>query len=178
MCAGWVPAVIVASVLGGCGRVGFDAGRTTDASGITDAEPSADAEPCADYSTWAQLPGRYRVGPQVLSWSIAEADCESDGGHLIVIDDAIENLEARTQATGEFWIGMTDRITEATYLTVLGTPPGFEGWPGATPTNTGEDCVSVLINSDWEDRNCTGSIIDMKAYVCECDGLPVDPTSF
>jgi hypothetical protein len=149
-----------------------------DADPSGDGAPSADSASCTNYSTWGALTGRYRVGPPEPEWSLAEAACEADGGHLIVIDSDAENGEARARTTGEFWIGMSDRITEGTYLTVLGTSPAFAGWPAAPPSNTGEDCVSVLVNADWEDRMCSNAAAQAKAYVCECDGLAVTPTAF
>src|SRR5262245_12171078 len=35
--------------------------------------------------------GCYRIGQGVDDWLSAELDCESDGAHLVVVDDAIED---------------------------------------------------------------------------------------
>lgn len=145
----------------GCGRAGFDP--------ISDASPA-----CAPSYELANGSSRYRRGAD-LSWTEAEADCEADGGHLVVIDDAAENAFVRAQAAGSLlWIGLSDHLTEGTMRWVTGEPVTFEDFETGQPNNNlgTEDCV-VLTDDEWNDTECRRDF----AYLCECDGRPVAATS-
>jgi len=164
--------VLASLLVAGCGRYGFEH-RVGSDSGTDDANRDAPSDipgVCGPgYASWAPLTSRYRIAT-ALDWSVAEADCETDGGHLVVVNDLAEHTEVRARITNNnIWIGMTDRITESQYLQVTGGPPGYTAWPGAPPSNTGEDCVEILANSDYEDTNCIQAAAAF-GYACECDG--------
>jgi hypothetical protein len=170
--AGVWPLVLASLLVAGCGRYGFEH-RVGGDSGTDDANRDAPSDilgVCGPgYASWAPLTSRYRIAA-ALDWSVAEADCETDGGHLVVVNDLAEHTEVRARiATGNIWIGMTDRITESQYLQVTGGLPDYTAWSGAPPSNTGEDCVEILTNSNYEDTSCI-QVASAFGYVCECDG--------
>jgi len=163
--------------LAGC-RIGFDPRVTADAADPADArDPVVDAGPCAGYAAWPGFTSTYRADDAgALDWAVAEATCEAEGAHLVVVDDAAEHAEVRARATGVVWIGLSDRITEGTFLHVTGAALAYHGWPGAPQSNTGEDCVELLLDGPYEDTACVQNV--PNAYVCECDGVPAQPSAF
>jgi len=145
--------------------------------------PGADGSsgpPCMlTYTT--TLPGltsRYKEVPPGKSWVLAERDCESEGAHLVVIDDDAENLYVKSIAekavtnntsTNQLtWIGLGDQATEGHFQWVTGAPVGLTYWADGEPNNLYglEDCVEVRATGQWNDDRCEVPM----SYVCECDG--------
>lgn len=105
----------VVLVLAACGRIGFDA--TTDAGPMGPCPSGYDLIAGHCYRSVEVGAGGER------SWLDAEEECEADGpgAHLAVIDDA-EEAQRFTEGMVEqdSWIGISDRITEGTFITVTG----------------------------------------------------------
>jgi hypothetical protein len=102
----------------------------------------------------------------------AAADCASDGGHLIKIEDDAEALELAERVTiipTVVWIGLVDEGNG--YRWHDGTGVGFERWDGQAPTSPDSaDCVvlnTVNGNGRWQATSCNQNFIG----VCECDDL-------
>lgn len=126
------------------------------------------------------LTSLYREVTTGQSWANAERDCESDGGHLIVIDDAAENdwmksiaeasMTDMTTTTQQAWIGLGDSATEETFEWVTGAPLTFAQWVDMEPNDRddNEDCVQIGASGSWNDDSCEEPLV----YVCECDGTP------
>ncbi|MDB4957569.1 MAG: hypothetical protein JWO36_5138 [Myxococcales bacterium] len=168
--------VIAAVVLAGCGRIGFDTPQA-DAPAPSDAPRSdALASVCGPaYSSFAGVTSLYRVMLTGQLWLDAEADCESDGGHLIVIDDSNENNWLVNQlvlaAAPSAWIGSSDHVMEGTFRWVTGAPMSFANWDVGEPNNSlsSEDCVQIYVSGVWNDSRCYAN---QFVYVCECDQMP------
>jgi hypothetical protein len=145
-----------------------------------DASPDAmpDAAPCpTGYAPAAAGTSMYRTVAGFSTWSSAEADCEDDGPgtHLVVVDDAGENAAVDDLLFGTLWIGLTDRVSEGTFLVVTGGAPPFLDWGAFQPDDfLGQDCVAMNENARYGDADC-GSL---RGYVCECDGVAPDPASY
>jgi len=160
--------VLVLLLLGACGRIGFDLDD--------DAGPGPDADLAkvcgAAYQPVPGLRSRYRVASRNVSWFTAELDCESDGGHLAIPDDAIENGWINDQTTG--WIGVSDHAREGSFVTVTGGPPTITMFDAMEPSdsNNDEDCIEVRANRLWNDTGCKVS----REFVCECDGVKMPST--
>lgn len=143
--------------------------------GTVDAGPGCPAS----YAAVAGQTSRYRAITAAASWSAAQTDCADDGvgTHLVVIDDAAENLvvDGLTGASVA-WIGFSDRITEGTFRAVTGPTVTFTAW-GADNPNGGavQDCVAIYMGDLWGDGDC---VYPMPGYVCECDGVASDSTAF
>lgn len=161
--------VVVGGLLAGCGRIGFDVDG--------DARPGPDADlakVCGPaYKPVAGLTSRYRLETSTRRWQEAESDCESDGGHLVVVDDAVEQAWIDDKAFG--WIGLSDHVVEGTFRTVTGVQLSYTNFKGDEPNNSGgnEDCVEIRTDRLWNDAPC-GLV---QEFVCECDGarMPSPP---
>jgi hypothetical protein len=174
----WRLALLALSL--GCGRSHFD--EIVDATGdsgerdATSADPDVATAACsAGYSGVAGLPSQYRLdtaGPQ--AWIVAELDCESDGGHLIIPDVQAETDYIISVALAgpytDIWLGVSDHATEGTYLDVTGAAPPTN-WNGAEPNNltNNEDCVQAFDNGRWNDTQCAFQY----HYICECDQIAI-----
>jgi len=141
-----------------------------------DAMPDAASCP-SGYAPAAVGTSMYRTVAGFSSWTSAEADCEDDGPgtHLVVIDDAAENAAVDDMLFGNLWLGLSDRVTEGSFLAVTGGAAPFLAWAAFQPDDfLGQDCVSMNENARYSDVDC-GSL---RGYVCECDGVAPDPASY
>ncbi|KAK2145338.1 hypothetical protein LSH36_687g02036 [Paralvinella palmiformis] len=106
------------------------------------------------------------------SYNEARRKCSLSGGRLAVIRDPDINhfLGQITdpEQSPELYIGLTDQITEGSFIWDDGTPLGaFSNWADNgkggyhSPTR---DCVLYdVITGSWLTHNCN----DRKPYVCE-----------
>jgi hypothetical protein len=112
------------------------------------------------------------------SWSQARGYCMDRGYDLVVIQDATEDEWLVSQVvavdpTNDWYIGLSDRVTEGTYLWVDGTAAWMGGAPvGYTNFNTGapdgfvdQDCVELapLFEFRWDEGTCSVP----QPFVCE-----------
>lgn len=139
-------------------------GMATD--GGVDGPPDTGACP----ASYASLPNAgthvYRVAASA-DWVTQRDGCEADGGYL-AIPDTVEELEAiTTAAAADAWVGIHDRITEDSFVTVKGDPAMFLPWAPNEPNNAGnQDCVAALMASpNIATYPCSMSF----AAVCECE---------
>ena len=154
-----------------------------DADAIDATMLAIDAAGCpATYTSRVGLTSKYRVVLATsTTWLEAEAFCEADGAHLIVIDDLAENNFARSliATTNEHvWLGGGDHLVEGTFGWVTGRPMTFTRWGSTEPNNTSniEDCMEIDSNGLWNDERNPG----LATYhtVCECDGFAVLPARY
>jgi hypothetical protein len=104
------------------------------------------------------------------NWNEAEADCITQGGHLISVhDQATQDFLAGNAfaiAGGDWWMGLNDQSSEGLYVWSDGSPFDFASWAGGEPNNSGnEDCAHFPIwaGGNWNDLPC-----DVEArYICE-----------
>lgn len=171
---------------GGGTSSGGEAGQLPSASGAAgdSAGGEGGAAPvprCWDaYTTVVEgLTSHYKVVTAGQPWPVAERDCEADGAHLVIVDDATEETYLTSLAkqnttdngsTNELvWLGLSDQTVEGTFEWVTGLPLTLSHWSGGEPNNSFggiEDCVEIRGSGDWNDDHCSAHL----AYVCECDG--------
>ncbi len=170
---------LVVLLFAACGRVGFQATAAADAPEASDGR-TLDTVPAVCGAAYTLLPpggSRYRLGTTAKDWFAAEADCESDGGHLPRIDSfaentwLVENAIPAPLVAASTWLGMADSTSEGTFVWVTGAPLTFTNWEGTEPnsTNNDEDCGQVYDNFFWNDVGCREG--DLR-YACECDLAP------
>jgi hypothetical protein len=91
-------------------------------------------------------------------------------GHLVVLGSAAENTFVNTQAPGDRWIGLTDRVGvapgafEGFFAWVNGEPLNYTNWNVGEPNNSSaaEDAGQMVSNGGWND-NGSGFSVDEPA---------------
>jgi|JI10StandDraft_1071094.scaffolds.fasta_scaffold09123_4 hypothetical protein len=175
-------AAATVAALVGCGRIAYD--PVTDAG--DDAIDAIDALP-ACVAPYAVVGGScYRMVDVPASWDAAEAACEADGAHLVIIDsvaehDVVHGLLGAAGVTGG-WVGASDRVAEDAWRWVgaggvdLLADQCYFGPSG--PANSAVlDCVASFATNFCGDYTlflCS----DSHPYVCERDGVAIDRGAF
>ncbi len=177
------------ATLGACGRYGFNAlpGDASHGDDLHDvAGPPGDTPRdtpvalCpASYTIAGDDGTRFRIDPMRSTWDVAEAACEADAadGHLVTFHELEETTRVAAAAgNGAFWVGVSDRITEGTFLFVTGTAATYLPWQAGAPTAGGPDCVSWTPTAQtYLDEDCTL----VRPHVCVCgDGRRADHGAF
>lgn len=180
-------AAVVAAVIAGdgCGRIDFRSVPAADAAAAAavpdakiDADPNA-IDPCAASYVYVYGQSHYRFALAADSWDNAEHACEADGrgSHLVVFNDPPEMNAIESLVNGTVtWVGISDRVTDGTFLDVMGENPLFKPqWQTPDPSFPGPGCVEFTPSSRLiHDLACTTPV----AYVCECDGVRAQPSSY
>lgn len=172
-----------------CGRLWFDPQGRDDA-GVPpgEAEVAIDAQLAVDAPLLAldagDCPPQYtRLGTscyrysavQVPVWLDGELACEADGvgAHLVTIEDAAEAAMLATAFNiNDFWIGVTDRISEGTYRNVTGELAPYLLWRVDEPSSS--DCAQLDEIAEFHISPCDSS----DEYVCEFDGRPAEAGAY
>jgi hypothetical protein len=107
--------------------------------------------------------GKLAFCSESLSFTDAEADCVTQGGHLVSIhDQATQDVVlagARALSTGSWWLGLNDRAQEGDFAWTDGKSRDFTAWAPGEPNNYGgdEDCTQMYGSGGaWNDSTCTG----------------------
>jgi len=155
-------------------------------AGTASADATVDAGGCpASYTDLTGAPSKYRVVDRAAAgttWVGAEQDCRDDGAatHLAIPETQAEHQAFIDVMSGASrWLGVTDRITEDVWLPIIGGDAGwYAAWAGGTPQNQG-DCLLLSRIPAHEDMPCADPDPAWhEGFICECDGLAVDPTTF
>jgi hypothetical protein len=181
--------LVVLVVAAGCGRFGFELGRegegddgidsdefapdgatTTNSPDADTTQPMPDAAidapavTCAGYGDVPGLANKYRFVSTAMKWHQAVADCASDGGYLVVLDDATER---DTFAVDDIWIGISDEAEQTVWTTVCGDAATYLPWGANEPDNAaGEDCGRLRVDTGKiADADCDKQYV----FVCECE---------
>ena len=90
------------------------------------------------------------------TWTVAESEALTLGGHLATINDAAEDNWVTTTFSNfggvqrMLWIGLTDQNHEGTFTWVSGDPSTYRNWEPGQPDNGGsfgpENWVHILPN--------------------------------
>lgn len=130
------------------------------------------------------------------NWVDAQLDCGNDGvGTHLAIPETEEEYQALSDAVSGAtrWLGVTDRITEATWIPIIGGTTFVGHWFGNTPEQgdsgaANNDCMTLCASTRTgplgtihiaEAMPCADTDADdARGYICECDGRAVDPATF
>jgi hypothetical protein len=127
------------------------------------------------------------------SWTVAEAEAVSLGGHLVTINDAAEQTWVySTFGSNEVWIGLTDRDVEGTFQWVSGETSTYRNWDPGEPNNAAsgnfdQDYVHMYSNTfttaakrgKWDDRSETESFaLTFNAIVEVIPGIAAQVSIF
>lgn len=164
--------------------------RPIDAPVMIDAAldaPMPDAATCQGFTAIAGAPAtsRYKIHgynvnaamDQSASWNAAKTQCASEGGYLAVLDTQAESTALAAAiplnpapASNAYHDGITDAVTEGTWLTIFGATPGYLTWGGGQPNGgTAQNCAAS-VGPSLSDITCDASDPAHKlAYACECN---------
>jgi len=178
----------------------FERARLTVASGIVfllTLVAASDAQAVVIVIDSAVFAGHqyYLLSPD--TWLEAEAAAVGLGGHLVTIDDAVENAFVAQRFgtdTGLFagrqdlWIGLTDQAVEGTFVWASGAPLGYENWAQNEPNDchrpipggpcTSEDFATMVWWSNPQGRwnDLTNTLVPLYG-VAEVDHVVPEPSS-
>ncbi|XP_033897947.3 C-type lectin domain family 4 member E-like [Acipenser ruthenus] len=132
---------------------------------------------------WMQSNGKcFYFSTDTMDWNSSRDNCTSMGGHLVIIESEAEQRflmnAAKAHPGNLYWIGLTDAVTEGTWLWVDGTPLNdkTQYWGSGEPNNKkgGEDCAHLPFHADplnplnsWNDIEC------QKNYSRICETIAV-----
>ncbi|XP_006218462.2 C-type lectin domain family 4 member E [Vicugna pacos] len=115
----------------------------------------------------------YFFSTDTMTWTASLKNCSSMGSHLVVINSLEEQefLFLTKPKKKEFYIGLTDQVTEGQWQWVDGTPftKDLSFWDIGEPNNiaTVEDCATIRDSSNpkqsWNDVTCFFSMY----WICE-----------
>ena len=103
-----------------------------------------------------------------FTWSGAQADAESKGGRLAVLNTEEKNNKVPNQSQARLWIGATDTGTEGTWRWINNVllNDGYTNWSISEPNNAGdvEHYAMRYSNGTWNDLANTSST---NGYIIE-----------
>lgn len=100
----------------------------------------------------------YILVTDTMSWADAEYNCvERFKGHLVSFHNATQMSAVYNGvgATGSPWIGLSDKVTEETWVWTDHSPLNFQAWGPGEPNDwaSNEDCAETTATR-WNDANC------------------------
>jgi formylglycine-generating enzyme required for sulfatase activity/putative hemolysin len=104
---------------------------------------------------------------QTKTWSDARDYCAEQGGYLVTIQDATENVYVYSLTEeGWAWLGATDEVNEGTWVWVSGEPWKYSTWAYQQPS--GDDYLTYKAglagDNNWDDV-----VLDSRPFICEWD---------
>lgn len=152
-----------------------DTGTPLSSDAAIDVAPEAEAEADAPDPTHGCTSATYGgheywVCERDGDWDAARDGCKALGQDLVVITDEAENAFVQSIVQGkskdEFYIGLTDREKEGTFVWVDDTKAKWTNWDVGEPNDLfGEDCSIVKKSGKWNDVGCNRDL--RNAFVCE-----------
>jgi hypothetical protein len=151
-----------ATIQGGDGDNNPDAAIRDDAPPI-DAAPPVDAPRACAGGDAAMVAGdgscvvRFNT---LRTFAAAQAACVAFGARLAIADSAVRDATVRTLAGPDnVWIGLSDEVTEGTFVWIDNSPLIFANFAMGEPNNAGdqfqEDCAMYAgARAGWDDRPC------------------------
>ncbi|XP_048244636.1 macrophage mannose receptor 1-like [Haliotis rufescens] len=131
----------------------------------------SDTCPLADgYVTFDNPTACYRLSLVRKTWMDAKADCEGDGGHLVVLEDVdkqqqVMEATAAIRDTEAVFVGLGDIDADGKYVWVDGRDLVNPFWDSGEPTLFGNKHCAVLYNHGLHASNC-----DIPSYyMCQID---------
>ncbi|KAM8733638.1 uncharacterized protein AB9X84_025314 isoform 2-T3 [Acanthopagrus schlegelii] len=113
----------------------------------------------------------YFVSAQQKNWTSSRQECIVMGADLVVIDSLEEQafVKGMLKSGQNAWIGLTDSLTEGTWMWVDGTPVTTTYWQPGQPNsfNGNQDCGEILHRAagvgEWNDDGCFAE----QNWICE-----------
>jgi hypothetical protein len=110
------------------------------------------------------------------SWTLAEAEAISLGGHLVTINSLAENIFLNTTfPDAGRWIGFNDSLVEGTFVWSSGEAVTYTNWNVGEPSNSGgnEDFGLLRVDGFWNDLGSTA----VRQGIVEIPSVPESGSS-
>jgi hypothetical protein len=105
---------------------------------------------------WVERPanGHFYTLTEFMTWELAESQAMAWGGHLVTVNDRVEELWLRSQfGTDEpFWLGITDAAREGRWVWISGEDVTYTNWARGEPNNYGGNEDAAVINWEYSGR--------------------------
>ncbi|HWI59241.1 MAG TPA: LamG-like jellyroll fold domain-containing protein, partial [Bacillota bacterium] len=125
----------------------------------------------------------YTISDSSTWWYYAEQQARALGGHLVTINDALENAWVYTNFSGygNLWTGLNDEARKGTYLWSSGEAVTYTNWDSGQPYNgNNQDYVLMRGGGRWADYTLNSNnrgVIEVAGPDTDGDGIPdtLDP---
>jgi hypothetical protein len=121
----------------------------------------------------------YQLNDDYMNWVDAEAFAKNSGGHLVTINDLMEESWLKSTFgsmvyTNAYWIGYTDQDTEGSWSWVNGEITNYSNWDFGEPNNAINEDYAVMnwTNTKWNDLN---NSYNFKSIIEWTPSLPAEP---
>jgi Bacterial Ig domain/Lectin C-type domain/FG-GAP-like repeat len=129
--------------------------------------------------------GKLYLLSQTDTWESSQAYAQSLGGNLVTVNDATEEQWLKTTfgTTENFWIGLTDNVTEGQFVWANGETVNYRNWAPGDPNNVNDEDYVTMNFSDsrqWNDVNSTTTrrgIIELTVQEHDGHFYLVNPTA-
>ena len=125
----------------------------------------------------------YTITDSGSTWYNAELAARALGGHLVAINDMLENsfLQATFSSYGNVWLGLSDEAQCGSYVWTSGESFSFTNWASGQPNNSGnKDYTAMQSDGTWAtfvaSANYRG-VVEVGGADADGDGIPdaLDP---
>ena len=145
------------------------------------------------FSLCGSYAGEYQLVLGKFTWSAAQADAATKGGHLAIVDDESKQSQlevlVKDEKTGvrkSFYIGATDEDVDGVWKWVNGSVVEYGNWAQGEPSggHSGEDYATfttggwgLLEFGDWNDDHDLKyyNSNELSGYILETEDTPVLP---
>ena len=125
----------------------------------------------------------YTITDAGSSWYAAELQARGFGGHLVGINDSLENafVYGAFGSYGNFWIGLSDEAQHGTYVWSTGDPFAYTNWDAGQPNNSSDQDYGVMRGGGvWADYAASANyrgVVEVAGPDSDGDGIPdtLDP---
>jgi len=125
----------------------------------------------------------YTITDAGSTWYTAEQQAQVFGGHLVAINDSLENAFVYGAFSGfvNFWIGLSDEAQHGTYVWSSGDPFAYTNWDSGQPNNANNQDYGVMRGGGvWADYAASANfrgVVEVAGPDSDGDGIPdaLDP---
>ena len=127
------------------------------------------------FTSIGELGGKqYFISDGANNWSDSKLLCEAQGGTLVIIDDAVENLFVQGKINEMVHIGLSDAEEEGVFKWVDGTDLGYENFDLCNfcgeNNETNDNLVMHPWNGGWSFATPQQSFRSIMERVCDSNG--------
>ncbi|XP_064355440.1 CD209 antigen-like protein C isoform X2 [Dromaius novaehollandiae] len=109
----------------------------------------------------------YSFSVETMSWEDAKQVCLDQDSHLVIVNTEEEQkfLKDNINSSSTYWLGVTDKLEEGSWLWVNGQPATLGFWNTWRENRDREqqDCGSIGPDGIWTDERCSRA----HHWICE-----------